>query len=90
MKPQGEKPSGSGSHGSKESGQKRQKGEGGKEKTVGEGGVKDKYSSDEDVWATEDEDNYGNESDSSQDECDGRRSVGLRISIVRNDQRTAC
>ena len=49
-----------------------------------EAGVQDKYSSDEeDVWATEDEDYYGNDSDSSQDESNGSRSVSFYTSAFR-------
>jgi len=59
-----------------ESGRTRQRGQRGLDNTAQEAGVQDQYSSDEDVWTTEDEDNDGNNSDSSQDECYASQSVG--------------
>lgn len=76
VKTQTEKAPRSGSHGNKESGRTRQRGQRGLDKTAQDAGVQDQYSSDEDVWTTEDEDNDGNNSDSSQDECYASQSVG--------------
>ncbi|KAJ7383121.1 hypothetical protein OS493_030653 [Desmophyllum pertusum] len=47
----------------------------GNDKTSRETGDEENYSSDEDVWATEDEEYDGNYSDSSQDEYNGSYSV---------------
>ncbi|XP_068743480.1 uncharacterized protein [Montipora capricornis] len=70
VKPRTEKASSASSFGSKESRERRQNaGQGERSKTVKDAVVEEEEnSSDEDVWATEDEEYYGNESDSSQEE----------------------
>ena len=79
VKPRTEKASSGRSFGSKESRENRQNaGQGERSKTVKDAVVEEEEnSSDEDVWATEDEEYYGNESDSSQEEGYVGRLVSL-------------
>ena len=76
MKPQTEKASGSNN---KDTGSKEEKEHYNSDKIPPEDGAEDKSSSDEDVWATEDEDNddyVDNDSDSSQEEYNDSHWVG--------------
>lgn len=69
----------------KDAGRIGQKGQGSDEKKSQETQGEDEYSSDEDVWATEDEDYYDDiDSDSSQEEYNRGPSVGISSEFARN------